>query len=44
MKPPRMACAASARRLQQLAWRFLSPFYMYLICFNKQRCFKTKWT
>ena len=45
MKPPHMACAASARRLQQLAWRFLSPisetlFYMYLICFHKQRCFK----
>ena len=35
MKPPRMTCAASARRLQQLAcWRFLSLFYMYLICFH----------
>ena len=43
MKPPRMACAASARRLQQLAcWRFLSLFYMYLICFTKQHCFNMK--
>ena len=45
MKPPRMACAASARRLQQLAcWRFLSLFYMYLICFHTQCCFKRKRT